>query len=122
MMVDNMVDTNPAKYLFQKRRVFYYSRHIPTDLREHYKTRRLVFSLKTKSQSTAEKHRDPYLKGLMITGQHCVYLNSIFRSASFLPFTSRHRLTPCFQFVGGKVFINLGVSHLTVVMAVVRSH
>lgn len=48
-----MVDTFSAHYLYQKRDVFYFSRHVPIDLRDNYKTKRIVFSLKTKSKSMA---------------------------------------------------------------------
>ncbi|MGH1406791.1 MAG: DUF6538 domain-containing protein [Rhodomicrobiaceae bacterium] len=49
------VDTFSAHYLYQRRDVFYFSRHIPIDLRDNYKTKRIVFSLKTKSESIALK-------------------------------------------------------------------
>ena len=48
-----MVDTNSTHYLFLKRDVFYFSRHVPVDVRAHYQTKRIVFSLKTKSKTTA---------------------------------------------------------------------
>ena len=48
-----MVDTFSAHYLYQKRDVFYFSRHVPIDLRDNYKTKRIVLSLKTKSESLA---------------------------------------------------------------------
>lgn len=50
-----MVDTNSPQYLYQKRNVYYFSRHVPKDIREHYNTKRIVFSLKTKSEIIAIK-------------------------------------------------------------------
>ena len=42
-----MVDQNEA-YTFQKRGIFYFSKRVPSDLREFYKVSRLTYSLKTK--------------------------------------------------------------------------
>ena len=50
-----MVDTNSSHYLFQKRKIYYFSRHVPNDLKDHYLSDRIVFSLKTKSESQALK-------------------------------------------------------------------
>ena len=47
-----MVDQH-ASYIFLKRGVYYYSRRIPSDLRSHYKTERIVFSLRTTCSYTA---------------------------------------------------------------------
>ena len=47
-----MVDQH-ASYIFLKRGVYYYSRRIPSDLRSHYKTERIVFSLRTTCSNTA---------------------------------------------------------------------
>ena len=49
-----MVDQNEA-YTFQKRGIFYFSKRVPSDLRELYKVGRLTYSLKTKCSKTAEK-------------------------------------------------------------------
>ena len=49
-----MVDQNEA-YTFQKRGIFYFSKRVPSDLRELYKVGRLTYSLKTKCPKTAEK-------------------------------------------------------------------
>ena len=49
-----MVDQNEA-YTFQKRGIFYFSKRVPSDLREFYKVGRLTYSLKTKCPKTAEK-------------------------------------------------------------------
>ena len=47
-----MVDQHTS-YIFLKRGVYYYSRRIPSDLRSHYKTERIVFSLRTTCSNTA---------------------------------------------------------------------
>ena len=49
-----MVDQNEA-YTFQKRGIFYFSKRVPSDLREFYKVSRLTYSLKAKCPKTAEK-------------------------------------------------------------------
>jgi site-specific recombinase XerD len=46
--IDHMVDQSPT-YLFTKRDVYYYSRHIPPNMRPIYGKKRLVVSLGTKS-------------------------------------------------------------------------
>jgi integrase len=50
-----MVDKKSDSYLFQKRGVWYFSRHSPVDVRGHYRCKRLVRSLRTKSFSKASK-------------------------------------------------------------------
>ena len=47
-----MVDQH-ASYKFLKRGVYYYSRHIPSDLSSHYKPARIVFSLRTTCSNRA---------------------------------------------------------------------
>ena len=42
-----MVDKLRGKYLFQKRGVYYFSKQIPKDVRQHYSQNRIVQSLKT---------------------------------------------------------------------------
>ena len=57
-----MVDQNEA-YTFQKRGIFYFSKRVPSDLRELYKVGRLTYSLKTKCPKTAKKQvRDAICK------------------------------------------------------------
>ncbi|MEQ8249407.1 MAG: tyrosine-type recombinase/integrase [Alphaproteobacteria bacterium] len=46
--------TNRCQFLFQKRGVFYFSRRVPRDLRSHYTNRRIVLSLRTRSQRAAQ--------------------------------------------------------------------
>lgn len=72
-----MVDTNSTHYLFLKRKVYYFSRHVPVDLREHYVTDRIVFSLRTKSKALALKasktisHRlEDYWMNLRLSNYH----------------------------------------------------
>ena len=48
-----MVDKLRGKYLFQKRGVYYFSKQIPKDVRQHYSQSRIVQSLKTKSVKDA---------------------------------------------------------------------
>ena len=48
-----MVDKLRGKYLFQKRGVYYFSKQIPKDVRQHYSQTRIVQSLKTKSVKDA---------------------------------------------------------------------
>ena len=47
-----MVDQDEA-YTFQKRGIFYFSKRVPSDLREFYKVSRLTYSLKTKCPKLA---------------------------------------------------------------------
>ena len=47
-----MVDQH-VSFVFLKRGVYYYSRRIPSDLRSHYKTERIVFSLRTTCSNAA---------------------------------------------------------------------
>ena len=54
--------TNPT-FTYRKGGVYYYSRRVPSDLREHYSKPRIVHSLRTNSQSIAEK------ASLMITSR-----------------------------------------------------
>ena len=48
-----MVDQNGA-YTFQKRGIFYFSKRVPSDLREFYKVSRLTYPLKTKCPKLAK--------------------------------------------------------------------
>ena len=53
-----MVDQNEA-YTFQKRGIFYFSKRVPSDLKDLYKVERLTYSLKTKCPKLAKtKVRD----------------------------------------------------------------
>ena len=44
-----MLTTKSNSYTFQKSGIWYFSRRIPQDLRRHYRTGRIAYSLKTKS-------------------------------------------------------------------------
>ena len=50
-----MVDKNCGRYLYRKRGVFYFSRHVPIDMRAHHGRSRIVVCLKTKSGNAAVK-------------------------------------------------------------------
>ncbi len=84
MWVDNMVDKSCASYLYQKRGVYYFSKQVPCDVRQHYKRDRIVLCLKTKSVSRAKRMSDSILKmlhdywfslrlsGMSLSAQHLV--------------------------------------------------
>ena len=55
MWVDNMVDNLTYSYLYTKRDVYYFSKHVPKDIRSYYKRDRIVICLKTKSQFAASR-------------------------------------------------------------------
>ena len=44
-----MLTTKPNSYTFTKAGIWYFSRRVPNDLRRHYKTGRIAYSLRTKS-------------------------------------------------------------------------
>ena len=48
-----MVDKSDASYLYQKRGVYYFSKQVPCDVRQHYCRKRIVICLRTKSSSKA---------------------------------------------------------------------
>ena len=64
MWVDNMVDKSCASYLYQKRGVYYFSKQVPCDIKQHYKRGRIVLCLKTKSFSRANRMCDSILQRL----------------------------------------------------------
>ena len=49
-----MVDKVGAPYLYKKRGVYYFSKQVPYDIRQHYCRDRIVLSLRTKSFSVAK--------------------------------------------------------------------
>ena len=53
MWLDNMVDKSDASYLYQKRGVYYFSKQVPCDVKQHYSRNRIVICLRTKSSSKA---------------------------------------------------------------------
>ena len=66
-----MVDKLRGKYLFVKRGVYYFSKQIPKDVRQHYSHNRIVQSLKTKSVKDAFYQSQNLLHKL---NQHWFYL------------------------------------------------
>ena len=48
-----MVDKSDASYLYQKRGVYYFSKQVPCDVKQHYSRNRIVICLRTKSLSKA---------------------------------------------------------------------
>ena len=64
MWVDNMVDKSNTSYLYQKRGVYYFSKQVPFDVRQHYKRDRIVICLKTKSVSRAKRMCESILQRL----------------------------------------------------------
>ena len=44
-----MLATKSNSYTFQKHGIWYFSRRVPADLRRHYRTGRIAYSLRTKS-------------------------------------------------------------------------
>ena len=53
--VDKMVDKTCGRYLYLKRGVYYFSRHVPIDVRLHHDCKRIVICLKTKSLDAADR-------------------------------------------------------------------
>ena len=45
--------TKEARFIYQKRGVWYFSRRVPSDLQRHYKRSRIAFSLRTQSNRAA---------------------------------------------------------------------
>ena len=62
MWVDNIVDKSCASYLYQRRGVYYFSKQVPCDVRQHYKRDRVVLCLKTKSVNRANRICDSILQ------------------------------------------------------------
>ena len=48
-----MVDKIVPRYMYQKDGTYYFSRHVPNDVRHHYACDRIVICLKTSSESAA---------------------------------------------------------------------
>ena len=46
MWVDNMVDNLNYSYLYTKRDVYYFSKHVPKDIWSHFKRDRIGYALK----------------------------------------------------------------------------
>ena len=58
------VDKSCASYLYQKRGVYYFSKQVACDVRQHYKRDRIVLCLKTKSINLAKRMFDSILQRL----------------------------------------------------------
>ena len=58
-----MVDQNRA-YLFKKRGIYYFTRRIPSDLKDLYKVERLTYSLRTKCPKFSNKQVKDTLRKL----------------------------------------------------------
>ena len=54
-MVDNMVDKIVPSYLYKKRGVWYFTKHVPYDVKEHHGVSRIIKSLRTKNLSHAKR-------------------------------------------------------------------
>ena len=48
-----MVDKYNTSYIYQKRGVYYFSKQVPCDVKQHYPGNRIVICLRTKSYSKA---------------------------------------------------------------------
>ena len=71
-----MLTTKSNCYTFQKNGIWYFSRRIPADLRRHYKTSRIAYSLRTRSLRDARIRAmsdaaklDPYWHILRISSE-----------------------------------------------------
>ena len=78
-----MVDKLSGKYLFQKRGVYYFSKQIPKDVRQHYSQNRIVQSLKTRSVKDAFYQSQNLLHKL---NQHWFYLRVKDENILLFPF------------------------------------
>ena len=59
-----MVDKRKLPYLYTKRDIFYFSRHVPKDLRKYYQCNRIIMCLKTKCPSKALTLSKPIINKL----------------------------------------------------------
>ena len=59
-----MVDKYNTSYLYQKRGVYYFSKQVPCDIRQHYSRNRIVICLRTKSSSKAMRSCQSILQRL----------------------------------------------------------
>ena len=49
-----MWKNNSIPYLYQKRDIYYFSRRVPKDLEDHYRSSKITLSLRTKSLKVAK--------------------------------------------------------------------
>ena len=59
-----MVDHLNVSYLYKKCGVYYFSKRVPNDLKNHYKTNRIVICLRTKSNISAIRSKKSILQKL----------------------------------------------------------
>ena len=83
-----MVDKLRGKYLFQKRGVYYFSKQISKDVRQHYSHNRIVQSLKTKSVKDAFYQSQNLLHKL---NQHWFYLRVKDENILLFPYQFTHQ-------------------------------
>ena len=79
-----MVDKSNASYLYKKRGVYYFSKQVPCDVKQHYSRDRIVICLRTKtvykamrsSQSILQRLEDYWLSlrlsSMPLPGQHLI--------------------------------------------------
>ena len=79
-----MVDKSDASYLYQKRGVYYFSKQVPCDVKQHYSRNRIVICLRTKSlpkamrscKSILQRLEDYWmslrLSAMPLPGQHLI--------------------------------------------------
>ena len=63
-----MLATKSNSYTFQKDGIWYFSRRVPADLRRHYRTGRIAYSLRTKSI------RDARVRAMSISPVECLLI------------------------------------------------
>ena len=59
-----MVDKSNASYLYKKRGVYYFSKQVPCDVKQHYSRDRIVICLRTKTVSKAMRSSQSILQRL----------------------------------------------------------
>jgi len=74
-----MLATKSNSYTFQKDGIWYFSRRVPADLRRHYRTGRIAYSLRTKSIRDARVRAMSDAAKLDSTGIFCVSLRMIYQ-------------------------------------------
>ena len=58
------VDKNGASFLHRKSGVFYFSKKVPCDIKDHYARKSVVMCLKTHSKATAERMTQSIIRRL----------------------------------------------------------
>ena len=86
-----MVDKIVPRYMYQKDGTYYFSRHVPNDVRHHYACDRIVICLKTSSEYAANnasrsisgKLADYWIFHLLILGDERYQLSNILNYNKF---------------------------------------